>query len=1230
MRSGLFFNIAIVLLACCWETPAFCAEPPPKRDIAGVRQVLAKAPKAPPESAMRSLRIVLVANRKDHGPHEHDYPRWMERWKALLGGSRSEAVNVYGPPSEARSPGAVKVTVETATDWPTADQFNGAALIVAFFGTGGIWNEAKLGDLQRYLARGGGFVTIHSAVIAEKPHAAPLAQLLGLAWESGHTLYRHGALDLKISAPEHPICKGLPERIKFEDETYWPLISGSPRVTVLGTADEPARGSGKLEPQPMFWTHEAGRGRVFNSILGHYTWTFDDPYFRILLLRGMAWAAGESPYRFDPLVLAGARTTDREPPVSRKRSVPAIPPRADDPNLLLWLDASEPVTVKTEPDGKVALWSSRAARTSAKLTSVGRQQPMYAAKALGGRPAVRFDGTDDSLRDLAFRQTADSWTIAIVTTPKSNAGLFRALLSANRPGINDYQSGFNIDLGPAATSEFSSLNLEGIKGGGATNLRAESAPFGEGQVLVLSTGGGGSRLWVNGNQEEGRGAGHSPTVMDEVRLGARFYLGEERGYFHGDISEVLIYRGQLSDSRRAGLEAHLTHKYRVRVTPGVNAVHDPWDYLPAYGWGSSRRPLAPIDDAIVSSRRNPAARKALESKLLAVLADSASTPAARDFAGRRLALIGSAASIPTLAALSADALLSGPALFALERIPHPAAAEALAEALKSAIGKPRLGIISALGNRKHAASIPYLTGLLNDSDSQAAEAAATALGRMAARDSTAALLSALEKDTRVGGAAADALLNIAESELSRDSRGNAELILRRLAQPDVPISPRLAASRRLLLLPAVVPVAQLLDHLRNSHPQVRSMALDVLRALNEQALRSELAAALGELPEDLKARVVSALADRGDRWGIPVILNAMRREQSKARLAAVKALGRVGGAGEVLTLLEAAADSDDAVAAAAGDSLSRISGSEVDAVILNALDSNVTTIGMRRAAIEALGRRGYAPSSWILSKIAREGEPSLRPAAVTALGQTAPAESAGALAAILAKAESPEMLGAAEAAIGGLIDRVSDKAVVIESLAAATPEANPRSRAALLRAMSLYPSPKSLAAVLSARGDSDAEVREQALELLFEWETVDAAKDLLGIARTTGDPAHHTLALRGYIRLAAAGGLPAERRLAMCRAALQASARDEERRLVLSALAAIPLPGALEEARRFLKSSLSEEAAIASIEVAEKLAASHAALIAEVLGEVLTSTEDASLQRRASELRARAESARKR
>ena len=43
-------------------------------------------------------------------------------------------------------------------------------------------------------------------------------------------------------------------------------------------------------------------GHVFASIPGHYTWTLDDQLFRILLLRGIAWAGGVESSRFEIIV----------------------------------------------------------------------------------------------------------------------------------------------------------------------------------------------------------------------------------------------------------------------------------------------------------------------------------------------------------------------------------------------------------------------------------------------------------------------------------------------------------------------------------------------------------------------------------------------------------------------------------------------------------------------------------------------------------------------------------------------------------------------------------------------------------------------------------------------------------------------------------------------------------------------------------------------------------------
>ena len=58
--------------------------------------------------------------------------------------------------------------------------------------------------------------------------------------------------------------------------------------------------------QPLVWCRDQKAGRVFVSIPGHYSWTFDDPLFRVLLLRGIAWTMDESVDRFNDLVTLGA------------------------------------------------------------------------------------------------------------------------------------------------------------------------------------------------------------------------------------------------------------------------------------------------------------------------------------------------------------------------------------------------------------------------------------------------------------------------------------------------------------------------------------------------------------------------------------------------------------------------------------------------------------------------------------------------------------------------------------------------------------------------------------------------------------------------------------------------------------------------------------------------------------------------------------------------------------
>jgi len=57
-----------------------------------------------------------------------------------------------------------------------------------------------------------------------------------------------------------------------------------------------------MEPRPPFWTVEHAKGRVFVSIPEHYSRTFDDRLFRIVLLHGIACSAREPVDRFPNLV----------------------------------------------------------------------------------------------------------------------------------------------------------------------------------------------------------------------------------------------------------------------------------------------------------------------------------------------------------------------------------------------------------------------------------------------------------------------------------------------------------------------------------------------------------------------------------------------------------------------------------------------------------------------------------------------------------------------------------------------------------------------------------------------------------------------------------------------------------------------------------------------------------------------------------------------------------------
>lgn len=203
-----------------------------------------------------------------------------------------------------------------------------------------------------------------------------------------------------------------------------------------------------------------------------------------------------------------------------------------------------------------------------------------------------------------------------------------------------------------------------------------------------------------------------------------------------------------------------------------------FDALKTYDWGVDPKVLQPIDEAIIATHGNAAARKELEARLAAVLATEAPR-AAKDAVCRALKTVGTAASVPALAALLANENLSHMARYALEPIPTPEAGQALLAALPKAAGKVKVGIISSLGVRGEDASVAALQAQLADSDAAVAQAAAHALGRIGSLTAGKALHAA--KPTPATQAAiANASMQCAEKLLASGNKDAAKATYEKL------------------------------------------------------------------------------------------------------------------------------------------------------------------------------------------------------------------------------------------------------------------------------------------------------------------------------------------------------------------------------------------------------------------------------------------------------------------
>jgi subtilisin-like proprotein convertase family protein len=229
--------------------------------------------------------------------------------------------------------------------------------------------------------------------------------------------------------------------------------------------------------------------------------------------------------------------------------------------LRAWFKA-DAIPASDRASDLVSRWiDSETALGDESVASSGTARPLYVANAQAGRPVVRFDGANDALTRGAsplLRQVNGATVFAVRR--------FASVPTSARTAVF-------ISNGVAAGGERMSLrgSSTGLPQALARNLDANASSIAAGAAAVPTTfqlhgvvadfAGGSVAQWIDGvaaGTATMTAAASSATNSLAASLGS---ANVANTYFAGDLAEVVIYHGALSNSDRQKLEGYLAHRW---------------------------------------------------------------------------------------------------------------------------------------------------------------------------------------------------------------------------------------------------------------------------------------------------------------------------------------------------------------------------------------------------------------------------------------------------------------------------------------------------------------------------------------------------------------------------------------------------------------------------------------------------------------------------------------------
>jgi len=302
---------------------------------------------------------------------------------------------------------------------------------------------------------------------------------------------------------------------------------------------------------------------------------------------------------------------------------------------------------------------------------------------------------------------------------------------------------------------------------------------------------------------------------------------------------------------------------------------------------------------------------------------------------------------------------------------------AVQDALTRLLGQPtiRTEVIEALV-RQGAPVVPQLVGQFGAADPATRLASIVALGRLADRRATSALVRLLGENREETIAAAGALAKIGDPDAF-------EPLLRLLSDGDVTI--RQAAIGALNSLGHPEMAVRIRGLLESDDARVRESAVRIAGYFGYPDALETMIARCSDPVEAVRRAALEHLPFFDDPRTLPTLVQALQADTPKARAAAAQGLAQVSGAAAIDALRRATGDPDSWVRYYAARSLAGHRDASVipDLVELARQDG---AMHVRIAALEAIGIIDGDQATETLVSYANGDEPELAAAALRGLG----------------------------------------------------------------------------------------------------------------------------------------------------------------------------------------------------------------------------------------------------